>query len=160
MNPRQGRGDGIADIIVAGESAGELGWGIGISFGNGDGTFQKVVFYPAGRDAAISFLATGDFNGDGIMDVVVAGAQGVWLFTSSGNGAFNPGVLAAAISSESGMIAAADFNGDGALDLVVTLPSGGTDGTGDGFAVLFGNGGGDFEPTPRLCRCLRLGIPR
>jgi hypothetical protein len=57
-----------------------LGYGIGVCLGNGDGTFQPVVFYAAGSDTGIGFVVVGDFNGDHILDAATLGQQGVWLF--------------------------------------------------------------------------------
>ena len=83
-----------------------------------------------------------DFNSDGILDAAAAGESGIWLFTGKGAGAFNTGVLAAAMFSANAGLATADFKGDHKVDLVVTLPFAGTDGSGAGFVVLFGNGNG------------------
>jgi len=141
-------GDGKVDLVMAGENEhGGLTWGVAVSLGNGDGTFQPAVLYPAGADSYTYFLAVADFNGDGIPDIVTAGTQGVWLFTGKGDGTFNPGVLAVPLSTESGRLATADFNGDGNLDLVVTLPLDGPKGS--GFAVVLGNGDGTFQ-TPQM----------
>src|ERR1039458_3922682 len=68
---------------------------------------------------------------------------------SLGGGAFNPGVLAASLPTSNGRLGAADFNADHKLDLVATMPRGGPDGSGAGFAVLLGNGNGTFQ-TPQM----------
>jgi hypothetical protein len=92
-------GDHKADLVLAGTQnatgggAWGITWGIGVSLGNGDGTFQPAVFYQAGTDANTDYVAIGDFNGDGILDVATVGSSGIWLFTGKGGGAFNPGVL-------------------------------------------------------------------
>ena len=79
--------------------------------------------------------------------MAVAGSSGVWLFTGKGDGTLNPGVVAAALTPvQGGVLAAADFNGDKKLDLVFAMPYAGTDGTGNGFVVLLGNGNGTFQP--------------
>jgi hypothetical protein len=38
-------GDGVIDLVVAGQANNGAN-GIGVCFGNGDGTFQAAVFYP------------------------------------------------------------------------------------------------------------------
>jgi hypothetical protein len=61
------RGDGRPDLAVA-----NYDWGAGntvsILLGNGDGTFQSHVDYTVGYGPAA--IATGDFNGDGRLDLV------------------------------------------------------------------------------------------
>ncbi|MGD0133755.1 MAG: VCBS repeat-containing protein, partial [Bryobacteraceae bacterium] len=73
--------------------------------------------------------------------------SGVWLLTGKGDGSFNAAVLAAPLAGSGWNIAATDFNGDGKLDLAVGLHNAGT--TGNGFAVLLGNGNGTFQ-TPQM----------
>ena len=102
-------GSGNVDLVQFGEiTVGGDQSGIAISLGNGDGTFQKGTFYPAGTnpDEDIFSGVLGDFNNDGIPDVVAAGASGVWLFTGEGNGLFNPGVLAVPFKNADGAVAA------------------------------------------------------
>jgi hypothetical protein len=135
-------GDGKVDAVFTGQAMPEGPYGVGVCLGNGDGTFQKAVFYPAGpgTDTNMSSVVVGDFNKDGIPDVAAIGTSGVWLFTGKGGGALNPAVLvpyAGSGGEASITLAAADFNGDGNLDLVVPTTT--------GFAVLLGNGNGTFD---------------
>ena len=141
-------GDGKVDLVISGGPAGlRPGAGIGICFGNGDGTFQAPILYSAGTDVAVANPVVGDFNGDGIPDVVTAGSSGIWMFAGKGGGVFSPGVLVLAISGDPysppvRAAAAADFNGDGNLDLA--LPYSPT-GQRNGILVSFGNGNGAFQ---------------
>jgi hypothetical protein len=102
--------------------------------------------YQAGSDGSAGNPVVGDFNGDGIPDVVVRGSSGIWLFTGKGGGVFNSSVLTpvSGASQYAGLeyLAAADFNGDGNLDLAAGfVPSGQP----SGILVIFGNGNGTFQ---------------
>jgi hypothetical protein len=142
-------GDGKVDLVIGGGVYG-LGTpaGIGVCFGNGDGTFRSPILYQAGTDVAVSNPVLEDFNGDGIPDVVVPGSSGIWLFVGKGGGVFSPGVLVLAVPGDPyaptvTAIAAADFNGDGKLDLAATyFPESGAR---TGILVIFGNGDGTFQ---------------
>jgi hypothetical protein len=123
--------------LVGGGSEGNTD-GVFTALGNGDGTFQPGTFYPVDIGFEGTFEVTGDFNGDGIPDVAIEGASGVWLLTGQGNGLLNPAVLIPVKSATGNGLVAVDLNGDGSLDLVAA--------TGTGFAVLLGNGNGTFQP--------------
>ena len=84
-------------------------------------------------------LQVGDFNGDGIPDVVTSNPsyQGLRVMTGTGNGRFGP-VNALTASNIGNIKATGDFNNDGKLDLVITST------TGSSLAILPGNGDGTF----------------
>ena len=106
-------GDGKKDLVLAGQNNYDRTYGVGISFSNGDGTFQPAVFYPV-TDTATVPVVIGDFDGDGIADVATQGAQGIWLFTGKSGGALNPGVLIPYAVTAIGphTLLGADFNRD------------------------------------------------
>jgi hypothetical protein len=94
------------------------------------------------------FIATGDFNGDGKLDVAIANggtvgfpATGRTLTILLGNG---DGTFRAAANPTTGNVpsgvAVGDFNGDGKLDLAVTNAADNT------LSILLGNGDGTFTP--------------
>jgi hypothetical protein len=78
-----------------------------------------------GADAYPSFIATGDFNGDGRTDLVVTnfGFNNISVFYGNGAAGFAPPVKYAGGTTPN-FIATGDFNNDGVTDLAVT--NGGT----------------------------------
>ena len=89
-----------------------------ILFGKGDGTLQPAVGYPFGA----ARVTSGDFNGDGIADlVVVDGSRNTTgILYGKGDGTFQQ---ARAVSVSAGFpLAVADFNGDGKADLLTATP--------------------------------------
>jgi RHS repeat-associated protein len=94
---------------------------VSVLLGNGNGTFQSPVNYPAGIQ--LSDLALGDVNGDRAPDIVVSSSVGssnlsVLRNTNTGSGAFaaaQPFPVKMSVSS----LYLADFNRDTKLDVVL-----------------------------------------
>jgi hypothetical protein len=111
--------------------------------GNGDGTFQKPIQFPA--PSPIS-LVVGDFNEDGNEDLAVvetsAGDGSIAIFLGDGTGHFKlSATYQTGIAPTSA--ATADFNGDGHLDLAVANSGFQTD---KGSLMVFaGTGRGTFK---------------
>jgi uncharacterized protein (TIGR03437 family) len=143
--------DGKLDLVIAnnGQVAPSTDNGnVALLLGNGDGTFQTPVQYFSAGVRPV-FLAAGDFNGDGRMDVAVVSQGnvggdpgGVQLLLGNTAGSMD-GPLAVAVGGINPTSAVAvDLNGDGKLDLAVnTTRAGGQ----PGIIVTLGAGNGTFQ---------------
>ncbi len=130
-------GDGKLDLAVVGES---VAGGVSIALGQGDGTF---VLSPDALDPAASYglIVSGDFNGDGVPDLIATSyySSASVLYFGVGDGSFvRPGSPLAVGSFTKSMVVG-DFNGDGKLDLAVGEPS--------GIFIFLGGGDGTFTQT-------------
>jgi hypothetical protein len=130
-------GDGILDLAVANSTANT----VSVLLGNGNGTFQAKPDFPTGTGTQNPvWLAVGDFNRDGNLDLAVANeaTNTIAIFLGNGDGTFtlksSPAVASGPVS-----VAVGDLNGDGILDLVVASF------TGDSVSVLLGDGDGTFK---------------
>lgn len=138
--------DGFKDLAMSGSSA-----RLYLLRGNGDGTFVQEptqTLIPGenhlGEDG--TDIDVGDFNRDGIQDLVVAvslnGSRTVILI-GNGDGTFRaPHIITEPDIRIPHYQAVADYNGDGSQDLALSL--------GWGFQgmieILKGNGDGTFQP--------------
>ncbi len=120
-------GDGRIDLYVANDLTPNFLWK-----GRGDGTFEDVsllagtAYGHRGQAEAGMGVATGDFDGDGRIDVAVTNYEGETnaLYRNLGSLVFNDQRFASGLGEPSLRklafgIAAADFDHDGDLDLVV-----------------------------------------
>jgi hypothetical protein len=109
-------GDGKPDLAVATNL--DVFGSVAILIGNGDGTFQPQVSYPTGRFSV--FIATGDFNGDRKLDLVVVNQNNntVTMLVGKGDGTFELQAHYATGDIPSSL-ALGDFNADGEVDMAV-----------------------------------------
>jgi trimeric autotransporter adhesin len=130
-------GDGIPDLLVADEDTG----GLTVLLGKGDGTFtaRQSMHY------ATTSIAVADFNGDGKLDVALAGSTQTTILLGNGDGTFTASPNAPSIGSV--QLVAADFNGDGKLDLGIASYND-TTFTPGAITILLGNGDGTFIAAP------------
>jgi hypothetical protein len=91
--------------------------------------------------------ASGDFNGDGKLDLVVTNKVDgtVSVLLANGDGTFQPQV-AYDLGAVPAAVAVADVNGDGYLDVIVALPANSNGDPNYQVAVLFGKGDGTLQP--------------
>ena len=132
--------DGIADIAEAAASDDDpSGPGVlTVSLGQANGSFKQIASYPVPGHKPQS-IVVGDFNGDGVPDVVVGDDDGtVALFLADGTGKLAPAVEIAHLESAMSM-AVGDFNHDGTLDFAVA------DWQASSVTVFDGTGTGSFQ---------------
>jgi len=130
------------DIVTANHDAGT----VSVLLGNGNGTFQTNVDYPAGTSpvaVATGTLRSATATSQPPMDLAVAdqGSNNVQILLGNGDGTFQAPTRYA-VGHEPAGIVLADFNGDGHTDIAVTN-------FGDNsISILLGNGdtNGTFQP--------------
>lgn len=85
-----------------------------------------------------------DFDGDGVLDMVVCNTDGYSILLGNGDGTFTFNNTYAPAGTGVNLCAVADLNGDGYLDIVATTNYN-ANGTNGGVDVLLGNGDGTFN---------------
>jgi hypothetical protein len=128
--------------------------GLSVLLGNGNGTFQAPHTISAQLLQPYS-LVTGDFNGDGRVDLATVAylTNTISVLLGNGDGTFQS--QGAHVGTNPTSVGTGDFNGDGRLDLVV--------GTNDGSITVFlGNGDGTLQAADTITvpdfRGLSIGI--
>ena len=132
-------GDGKLDVAVVGDYV-SYG-GVTILLGNGDGTFKAGMNFATSGD--YGRVAAGDFNGDGIPDLVVTNyfefGGSPTIFLGKGDGTFTAKPASLTLDYFPTSVAVGDFNGDGILDLAFSDLN--------GVEIALGNGDGTFKET-------------
>ncbi len=134
-------GDGLLDVVESDDD-----FAFAFLQGYGDGTFRSALGYYAPNDLqqnSYSYsIGSGDFNGDGIPDVVIAqegnsNNPGVIVFLSNADGSLQPGVSYGSSTTQA-YLTVADFNSDGKPDIAATDYSSGV------VQIYMGKGDGTF----------------
>jgi hypothetical protein len=145
-------GNGTLDLAVANTDS-PASDTLSVLLGNGNGTFQAAHDFAVGSGPL--GLAVGDFNSDGILDLVVAGSGGTRVLAGNGDGTFQTPDSSYVTGSSSfdpaSVVAVGDFNSDGLPDLAVVgnqrLSILTNDGSWDGGRRAVGGGPGSHGPS-------------
>ena len=141
-------GDGKLDLAMENSYYNGV---VTILLGNGDGTFTPAANSPitvGGPFETPGAVAMGDFNGDGIPDLIATNANNVGsdpgvmtVLLGKGDGTFTPTASSpVSVGSAPISIAVGDFNRDGMEDLALVNFDG------NNVTILLGNGDGTFTP--------------
>ena len=129
--------DGVPDLVATDFVGGTAS----LLTGAGDGTFQVKTIAEPDRPLAV---ASGDFNGDGLNDLVVTKHGGeVSVLMNKGVGNFSSTIYPSSFFGYS--LAVGDMNGDGKLDFAVMKAWGDRYRTSN-IGLFLGKGDGSFEP--------------
>jgi hypothetical protein len=139
--------DGIADIVVTTDGGSEgannpYEW-ISVRMARADGTFgERRQLTRVRRMTLPTELVSGDFDGDGVVDLVASDfrATTLYFFRGLGTGDFEAGLPIVAGGPVNDLVAR-DLNEDGRLDLVTA--------NGDRTVSVIMNGGETPCPAPR-----------
>jgi hypothetical protein len=128
--------DGNLDLVAVGSNFPQSA--IVVLLGNGNGTFQAPKSSTTAN--SISALATGDFNGDGLPDLVTTNlnTDSVSVSLGNGDGTFSqPRDIPVGRSPSA--VAVGDMNGDGFADIVAANSNS------SNVSILLGDGSGGFQ---------------
>jgi hypothetical protein len=129
--------DSKSDLVVANANT------LSILMGNGDGTFAPKNDIDVHSRTFFASVTSGDLNGDGHVDLVVAGSSAVvWVLLGNGDGTFMPPVFYRTTDGLAFSVAIGDLNADSRPDVAVAVFNAGSP-VGK-VSVLLGNGDGTF----------------
>jgi Bacterial Ig-like domain (group 3)/FG-GAP-like repeat len=144
--------DGTADLAVVDGRTNAME----LLKGNGDGSFtpfpsSPFTFPPVADDKGYTAIVSGDFNGDGHIDLAVADFDdnSVDIVLGNGTGAFTLSSQSPiAVGTNPFSMTALDYNGDGHTDIAVAnFNNAGTNGS---LTLLIGDGTGKFQASAPL----------
>jgi len=133
--------DGRLDIVVSGFGSSSTSNSLTVFRNDGNNSFFPLTFTAGNGPAGVAF---GDFNGDGLLDIVAANRYSgtLTLLRNNGAGSFIPFSATPSVGSEPTALVVSDFNNDNRVDIAVANSGSNT------ISVLIGAGDGSFTSTP------------
>jgi hypothetical protein len=135
-------GDTLPDLAVSTAIGGDIGGGVYVLLGTGQGDFSNPNNFGAG--VSKQAIAAGNFNNDDFDDLVVAEDNGVSIALGIGQGGFG-NFNSVGTATNPIAIAVGDFNADNNLDVVAT-----TRNPANSISIFSGTGQGSFGTAVNL----------
>lgn len=110
-------GDENVDVAAACFFSGD----VVVMLGNGNGTFDSPVLYELSNSASPYWILRGDFDNDGIDDLVTSNNGSFSVLPGNGDGTFDDEIDTVAVGTFFGAVAG-DYDEDGRLDLAFANP--------------------------------------
>jgi hypothetical protein len=145
-------GDGRDDLVYTAMDPASATGALNVLLSNGDGTLDPITTTLPENGYFYGIPAAADFNGDGKMDLVVAGQKTMQVLLGHGDGTFDTTLPALPVPSFNnqqygccGAVITGDFDHDSNADFALLR---GTPGSTEGptaLIVYYGNGDGTFS---------------
>lgn len=133
-------GDSFVDLVVGDLSSSSIA-----IFSYEDGGFVEKACFSVPTPYRLIDLSLADLDGDGKVDIVVAGQYGVLVFWNPGRGALVPALIVDyGDYGDAITVACEDFNGDGRVDIGVLGLTGTEDGVEHWVDVVLNAGNREF----------------
>lgn len=133
-------GDGRPDIVAAIATPGSTNndFEVSIELNNGSGVYKPGQTVDLGPNFVPTAIVTGDFNGDGKLDIAVlsSSAQSLYILLQQANGFVEEPIQIVDSTYQTLNMAVADLNGDHLPDIVIPAA--------EGIVMLLNTGAGHF----------------